>query len=108
VSGAPVLVVGADRAPHGLDTLEARLGAPVEWIEGATRTVDQAERRVRAGSVAGLIVLDGYMPHRLFDALLAASRATGVPFAYGGKGGKGALAGAGEALAAALAARRVA
>ena len=48
------------------------------------------------------------MPHRQFDALLGASRATGVPFAYGGRGGKGALAAAGEALAAALAARRVA
>jgi hypothetical protein len=103
-----VLIVGADRAPRGLDTLAERLGLPVEWIEGSTRTVNQAERRIRGGTVAGLIVLDGYMPHRMFDALLAASRATGVPFAYGGRGGKGALATAAEALATALAARRVA
>ena len=94
-----VLIVGGDRAPHGLDALTSRLGAEVEWIEGTTRKVEQAERRVRAGSVGGVIVLDGYLAHRTFGALLAVSRATGTPFAYGGRGGKSALALAGEALA---------
>lgn len=103
---ALVLVIGSDRAPHGLSALEERLGVWVEWIEGSTRTVDQAVRRIRSASVAGLIVLDGFMPHRLFGVLLTASREAGVPLAYAGRGGKAALAAAGRALAAALAARR--
>lgn len=99
-----VLIVGGDRSPHGLDGLADRFGLPVEWVEGATRKVEQAERRVRSGSVAALVVLDGYLSHRTFGALLAASRATATPFAYAGRGGKAAVAAAGEALAA----RRVA
>ena len=103
-----VLVVGAEQEPHGLKALGERLNAAVEWTKGTTRMVSQAERRVRAGTVAGLIVLDGFMPHRMFDTLLAASRTAAVPFAYGGRGGKGALTAAGDALAAVMAARRVA
>lgn len=103
-----MLIVGGDRAPHGIDALAARFGLPVEWVEGTTRKVEQAERRVRSGSVAALVVLDGYLSHRTFGTLLAASRATGTPFAYAGRGGKAAVAAAGEALAAPLAARRVA
>jgi len=104
--GASVLIVGGDRAPHGLDALAARLGLPVEWVEGTTRKVEQAERRVRSGSAAAVVVLDGYLSHRTFGALLAASRAMGTPFAYAGRGGKAAVAAAGEALAACLGARR--
>jgi hypothetical protein len=103
-----LLVIGADREPHGLDALGKRFGLEVEWIDGSTRMIDKAERRIRAGSVSGIIVLDGYMPHRHFVPLLAASRATGVPLAYGGRGGKGALGTAADALAPGLAARRVA
>lgn len=105
---AVVLVVGADRAPHGLADLGERLGAEVEWIDGATRTVEKAARRVRGGTVAAVVVLDGYMPHRHFVVLLAAARLANVPVAYGGRGGKGALGAAGDALAAALQASRVA
>ena len=105
---AVVLVVGGDRAPHGLEALAARLGLPVEWVEGTTRKVEQAERRVRSGSVAAIVVLDGYLSHRMFQALLDASRATGTPFAYAGRGGKASVAAAGEALAASLGARSVA
>ncbi len=103
-----VLIVGGDRAPHGLDALSARLGASVEWVEGSTRKVEQAERRVRAGSVAALLVLDGYLAHRTFGALLAAARASGTPLAYAGRGSKAAVAAAGEVVERALAARRVA
>lgn len=103
-----LLIVGADRAPHGIDALAERFGLTAEWVEGTTRKVEQAERRVRSGSVAALVVLDGYLSHRTFGALLAASRATGTPFAYGGRGGKAALAAAGDALAGSLGARSVA
>lgn len=103
-----VLVVGGDRAPHGLDALGVQLGAPIEWIEGTTRKVEQAERRIRAGSVAALLVLDGYLAHRTYGALLAAARASNTPLAYAGRGSKAAVAAAGEAVARALASRRVA
>jgi hypothetical protein len=105
---AVVLVVGGDRAPHGLDALAARLGASVEWVEGTTRKVESAARRVQGGSVAALVVLDGYLAHRTFGVLLAVARGTGTPFAYAGRGSKAAVAAAGEAVAAALGARRVA
>jgi hypothetical protein len=103
-----VLVVGGDRSPHGIDALSIRLGADVEWVEGTTRKVEQAARRVQAGSVRALVVLDGYLAHRTFGALLAVSRATGTPFAYAGRGGKAAVAAAGEALAGSLGVRSVA
>lgn len=101
-ASATVVIVGADRAPHGVSEIGKRLGREVEWIDGSTRTVEKVERRIRNGSVGGVIVLEGFMPHRHFVNILAAARAAYVPFAYGGRGGKAALVGAADTLATAL------
>lgn len=102
---APLVVVGGvSKRERGLEVPVA-LKAHLEWIDTTrqgTHAIGNLERRIRAGRLTGLVVLEGMISHRHSDPLISAARQVGLPCAYAGRGGRAALTRALDELEAAL------
>lgn len=87
-SGAVIVVGGLAREAARGDVAR-RTALEVEWIEtrgGGTRLIEAVVARVRNGSVAALVLVEGAMLHRHSRPLVAAARLARTPMAYAKKG----------------------
>lgn len=89
----PVVLVGGLAENKRLDLLQERFGITPEWIEteGGVKGVMSLETRIRERNVSAVVVLDGLISHKHFDPIVAATRQTGIPLAYGATAGIGSL-----------------
>lgn len=89
----PVVLVGGRVENKKLELIQKRFGFEAEWVEteNGVRGVQTLEGRILDGNVTAVVVLDGLISHRHFDPLVAATRQTGTPFAYGATAGSGSL-----------------
>jgi hypothetical protein len=92
---AEVVMVGGLVKREKLDRVRARTGIEVEWIGLAAgksaAAVTALAKRIRAGRLAALVLLNGLMSHKESEPLVAAAREVGLPVAYADKAGKGSL-----------------
>lgn len=87
--------------------LPGPLSGVTEWIDTAhegNRLVSNAVKRLRLGTVFGVIICDQAIQHQHAEPVVAEARSRNIPIGYAGKGGNGALARALEALESSLAA----
>lgn len=98
--GRPVVIFGGVPSPQKVQSYQRDFGIQtLEWIEVDRRDRSNTlEGRVRNGTVGAVVVLDGWLKHRQHDSVVAACRTYKVPWAFGGKGGKGLILQAFEAL----------
>jgi hypothetical protein len=90
----PLVVVGGVPRPERARALPKSVAERIEWIDTTrqgTVAIGNLTQRLRARRVGGLVLLEGVVGHRHSDPLVSAARDGGVPVAYAGKGGKGAL-----------------
>lgn len=102
---APLVVVGGVSKRERSLEVPVALKAHLEWIDTTrqgTHAIGNLERRIRAGRLTGLVVLEGMISHRHSDPLISAARQVGLPCAYAGRGGRAALARALDEIEAAL------
>lgn len=91
-AGRVIAVVGGNYEPEWLAQLGLDLGVTFLWCEGFAkrpRSCQQLVERIRAGSVAAVVLVGRYLSHVTSDAILVASRATGVPVEQAGGPGTG-------------------
>lgn len=89
--GRPIVVVGGSARRHHDDGIPPALQAHVEWIDTTgqgTHAIGNLEKRIRDGRLAALVVLEGMVSHKHSTPLIQAARATGLPHAYGARGGR--------------------
>lgn len=82
-------------------SLPGPLGAVSDWVDTArdgNLETSNASRRIKNGTVLGVIICDQAISHQHSEPAVAAARAAGIPVAYAGKGGNASLARAIEAL----------
>jgi hypothetical protein len=90
----PLVVVGGVPRPERARALPKEVAERIEWIDTTrqgTVAIGNLTQRLKARRVSGLVLLEGIVGHRHTDPLVSAARDGGVPVAYAGKGGKGAL-----------------
>jgi hypothetical protein len=90
----PLVVVGGVPRPERARALPREVADRIEWIDTTrqgTVAIGNLTQRLRARRVSGLVLLEGMVGHRHSEPLVHAARDGGVPIAYAGKGGKGAL-----------------
>ena len=89
----PVVLVGGLVVNEKLELLRKRFGITPEWIEteSGVKGVMSLETRIRERNVSAVVVLDGLISHKHFEPIVAATRQTGIPLAYGSTAGIGAL-----------------
>jgi hypothetical protein len=94
-AAAEVVMVGGLVKREKLDRVRARTGIEVEWIGLAAgksaAAVTALAKRIRAGRLAALVLLNGLMNHKESEPLVAAAREVDLPVAYADKAGKGSL-----------------
>lgn len=90
----PLVLVGGPPRREKLAHLPSELEAAIEWLDttgAGTHGIGQLEKRIRDSRVTGVVILEGLVLHRHSDPLVAACRASGVPYALGGKAGRKSL-----------------
>jgi hypothetical protein len=91
---APFVVVGGVPRPERARALPRDIADRIEWIDTTrqgTVAIGNLTQRLKGRRVSGLVLLEGIVGHRHSEPLISAARDGGVPVAYAGKGGKGAL-----------------
>ena len=95
LAGGSLVVVGGLVVQAKLDLYAARFGVKPEWHEtdgDAAQSIEILAKRIRAGGISAIIMLEGLMAHTACDKVVAACKAGRVPFALGDKGGTGSIA----------------
>jgi hypothetical protein len=67
----------------------------VEWVDTTrqgTHAIGNLERRIKDKRIGALLILEGLVQHRHSDPLVSTARGAHIPHAYGGKGGRSAIA----------------
>lgn len=88
------LVVVGGAARGSLDKLAKQLGLAIERVPTqhlGIHVVHDLADRIRRGSVAAVVVIEGFMRHKQILPVQRAAAATNIPFAFGGRGGVGAV-----------------
>ncbi|HEV8247953.1 MAG TPA: hypothetical protein VGP93_19395 [Polyangiaceae bacterium] len=91
---APIVVVGGVPKRERAAALPRELGDRIEWIDTTrqgTVAIGNLTQRIRGGRVAALVLLEALVGHRHSEPLVSAAREAGIPWAYAGKGGRGAF-----------------
>lgn len=79
----PYMIVGGEVRPERLASLVKATGLTIEWVESrAPRAVQAAAARIAAGGVAGVALMPAFASHGATEAVRAAARAGGVPYAH--------------------------
>ncbi len=84
VSGQALVILGGDPRPEKLEKIRLETGLATQWL--SSRDWPKLVKRIRQGTVCGVIVLPGLLGHGAIDAVRAATR-RGVPQAQAGTGG---------------------
>lgn len=96
-----IVIIGALTGRDRTEGIATELAKHVEWIDTAREgsgAVGNLPQRIRQGRVAAVVILERAVQHRHTEPVMAAAREAGVPAAFAGKGGSGALARALEQL----------
>jgi hypothetical protein len=96
-----IVIIGALTGRDRTESLAPELAKHVEWIDTAREgsgAVGNLPQRIRQGRVAAVVILERAVQHRHTEPVMAAAREAGVPAAFAGKGGTGALSRALEQL----------
>jgi hypothetical protein len=94
-ANGPLVVVGGAAKSERVEGFPESLRARVEFVDTTrqgTHAIGNLEQRIRDRRVAALILLEGIVSHKHSEPLVSAARKVGMPFAFGGKGGRAALA----------------
>lgn len=85
----PVVLVGGLVVNEKLAWIARHYGFTPTWIEteNGVKGVQSLEGRILDGNIAAVVILDGLISHRHFDPVVAATRQTGTPLAYGDTAG---------------------
>jgi hypothetical protein len=98
---APLFLVGGLRVEEKLTLVRDRFGLEPEWHEiyhGAPRATAAIAKRIRRGKIGAVVLLEGLTGHSNADEVVAACKASDVPFALADRAGSGSLQEAFEAL----------
>jgi hypothetical protein len=90
-----LVIVGGPPHLERLATLAVDTRDQVEWVDTTrqgTHAIGNLERRIKDKRISALLILEGLVQHRHSDPLVSTARSTKIPSAYGGKGGRTALA----------------
>lgn len=90
-----IVIIGALTGRDRTEAVAPELAKYVEWIDTAREgsgAVGNLPQRIRQGRVAAVVILERAVQHRHTEPVMAAAREAGVPAAFAGKGGTGALA----------------
>lgn len=102
IAELPVLVVGnVKKAAERKDQLKRRVDVEAEWCiidndKGSNRQLDNVAARILSGKIGGVVILEGFVHHRVTKKIEDACFDALVPYSYGNKGGIGEMR---EALA---------
>lgn len=102
ISKDAVLIVGnVKKVQDRAEQLRRKLLLDPEWCiidndKDSPRQVERVAQRIAAGTVAAVVILEGYVHHRVTKKIESACFDSRVPYAYGNKGGTGEIR---EALA---------
>lgn len=91
----PLVIVGGPPHLERLAGLNLDIENSVEWVDTTrqgTHAIGNLERRIRDRRISALLILEGLVQHRHSDPLVSTARVTNIPHAYGGKGGRTAIA----------------
>lgn len=98
---APLFLVGGLRVEEKLTLVRDRFGLEPEWHEiyhGAPRATAAIAKRIRRGKIGAVVLLEGLTGHSNADEVIAACKASDVPYALADRAGSGSLQEAFEAL----------
>lgn len=90
-----IVIIGALTGRDRTEAVAPEIAKYVEWIDTAREgsgAVGNLPQRIRQGRVAAVVILERAVQHRHTEPVMAAAREAGVPAAFAGKGGSGALA----------------
>jgi hypothetical protein len=90
----PIVAVGGLCKAEKLRIVNDRFGIDIEWHEvmgDSTRATDAIVRRIKAGNVGAIVLLEGLMGHRVSKRVIEACQACNVPLAMGDRAGTGSL-----------------
>lgn len=91
LNGTKTLIMyGGNKRVEKLRTIQDRCGLQIEWCEhepSSPRLCDEVTSRVKGGSVAAVIVLNGFMSHASYKRITETCSAMKVPWAYAERGG---------------------
>ncbi|MEB2310370.1 MAG: hypothetical protein OZ921_05740 [Sorangiineae bacterium] len=93
LGGAVVIAGGVLRADK-LERVIEHLGFEPEWVSTEAPGLNATaalERRIRAGHVAAVVLLEGLVSHAHSELLVSAARQASVPLAHGGTAGVASL-----------------
>jgi len=91
----PVLVVGnVKKATERRDQIKRRVDVEAEWCvidndKGSNRQLDNVTARILSGKVGGVVILEGFVHHKVTKRIQGACFDALVPHSYGNKGGVG-------------------
>lgn len=89
----PILLVGNYGPEEKIAVLKKRYNVNCEWVEitNPGAPVDAIVQRLHNATLAGVVLLEGFLGHTVIDKVRQACTATKTPWTYGGRGGVGAL-----------------
>ncbi len=97
-----IAIVGIGLKVQNLAALSKQLGSPFAWhvVEaGHSTRVANLAKRIKRDRFAGIVIVNGRLSHKDYEAVISAARASDVPVAYVHAAGKGALTAALSQLA---------
>jgi hypothetical protein len=91
----PLVIVGGTPHLERLTALAVGANDRIEWVDTTrqgTHAIGNLERRIKDKRISALLILEGLVQHRHSDPLVSTARSAKIPHAYGGKGGRSAIA----------------
>jgi hypothetical protein len=91
----PLVIVGGPPHLERLAALAVGANDRIEWVDTTrqgTHAIGNLERRIKDKRISALLILEGLVQHRHSDPLVSTARSAKIPHAYGGKGGRSAIA----------------
>ncbi len=90
----PILLAGGMLVPEKITSIKQRFGFDVDWHvidHDSPRGENSLEKRVRAGKVGAVVLLEGVMRHSTWKSIVDACDSAGVVYAMGDKAGTASL-----------------
>jgi hypothetical protein len=92
--GRTVVLVGGLSRREKLALIHERFGLEVEWYEiedDGPKATDTIVKRIKAGGIGAVILLEGLMGHKVSKRVIGACQACNIPYVRADRGGSGSL-----------------
>src|SRR5574338_98178 len=92
--GKAIVLVGGLVKREKLTLIEERFGLEVEWFDIADdnpKRTDTIVRRIGAGNIGAVILLEGLIGHKVSKRVVAACQSNNVPCVRADRGGSGSI-----------------